>query len=414
MTACMQAGEHRPGHKAIPWRTVAIVGFIVCMYGAGMAAVLPVLPFYVREMGGSALILGVVFAIEALSQFVFAPLIGQLSDRYGRKRVLLATQVVAAASLLLLAAAPGLLCVLLARALFGTAAGNLSAAAAYVAERSHPDHRRQAIGILTGSVGLGGIVGAGLSGLLSDVSLTAPIYAALLLTLLALCAATYGLDDGHAAPAEPGQAHRAGGSIASVLRAPAIRILLAVMMCHFFAFGMYTSQVPVFLADTFVWNGHAFGPKQLSYLMMADGAVNVLVQFSLLGWLGARFSDRSLIVLIFTLLGTGFVVLGLAGTIPVLVFAVLCVSIGDAIAKPTYLAALSVRTPLPRQGAMLGAAQALIAVADVASPVVGGLLLSHALHGAWIGLAVGVAVAGAAAAFAGLPAARAARQDMRA
>src|SRR5690606_11779423 len=252
MTACMQAGEHRPGHKAIPWRTVAIVGFIVCMYGAGMAAVLPVLPFYVREMGGSALILGVVFAIEALSQFVFAPRIGQLSDRDGRKRVLLATQVVAAASLLSLAAAPGLLCVLLARALFGTAAGNLSAAAAYVAERSHPDHRRQAIGILTGSVGLGGIVGAGLSGLLSDVSLNAPIYAALVLTLLALCAATYGLDDGHAAPAEPGQAHRAGGSIASVLRAPAIRILLAVMMCHFFAFGMYTSQVPVFLADRFV------------------------------------------------------------------------------------------------------------------------------------------------------------------
>lgn len=389
--------------KRLDWRLILPVFVVVSMYAAGMAAVMPVLPFYVREMGGSPLVVGMVVAAEALSQFVSAPVLGQLSDRFGRKRILLASQAVAAVSLLLLAGAPTIFVILLARALFGMTAGNLSAAAAYVADHSDARSRRQAFGILTGGVGVGGIVGAGLSGLLSDTSLIVPIYAAVALTLFSIVVTYFWMEGGQATPRLEAQTDRDKMSFRAILESPVVRILIIVMLCHFFAYGMYTSQMPVFLADTFIWNGHAFGHRELSYIMMADGVINVIVQLFLLGWMGKYFTERNLIVVIFALIGAGFLTAGLATTIPFLVIAIAFVSVGDALAKPTYLAAMSIHVPARRQGVVFGATQALLALTDVVSPVLGGFILGYALYGVWIGIAVAVALAGAALTISRLP-----------
>lgn len=346
----------------------------------------------IREMGGSPLIIGIIIATEAFSQFCAAPLIGHLSDRVGRKRILIVTLAIAAISLLLLANAQCILFILLARTLFGISAGNLSAAAAYIADCTHVRNRRQAIGILTGCIGLGGIVGAGVSGWLSRISLSAPIYAAFILVLGSALVAIWGLKD-------PSTTSRTTDKIAAfsaraILKMPVLRVLIIVMLCHFFAYGMYSSQLPVFLSDTFIWNGLPFGPKALSYLLMADGVINIFVQLFLLGWVSQYFSERKLIILIFALLCTGFLTAGIATTIPVLVFAIVCISIADALAKPTYLAALSVHVSPARQGIVIGTAQALIAIADFISPVLGGFVLGYALYGVWIGIAISVAIIG--------------------
>ncbi len=128
-------------------RRILPVFLLVGLYAASTAAVMSVLPFYIREMGGSPLIIGIIIATEAFSQFCAAPLIGHLSDRVGRKRILIVTLAIAAISLLLLANAQCILFILLARTLFGISAGNLSAAAAYIADCTHVRNRRQAIGI---------------------------------------------------------------------------------------------------------------------------------------------------------------------------------------------------------------------------------------------------------------------------
>ncbi|EBU2568915.1 MFS transporter [Salmonella enterica] len=414
-------------------RRILPVFLLVGLYAASTAAVMSVLPFYIREMGGSPLIIGIIIATEAFSQFCAAPLIGHLSDRVGRKRILIVTLAIAAISLLLLANAQCILFILLARTLFGISAGNLSAAAAYIADCTHVRNRRQAIGILTGCIGLGGIVGAGVSGWLSRISLGAPIYAAFILVLGAALVAIWGLKD-------PSTTSRTTDKIASfsaraILKMPVLRVLIIVMLCHFFAYGMYSSQLPVFLSDTFIWNGLPFGPKALSYLLMADGVINIFVQLFLfeikagqpgnansgpvrirgmgkyllfhrhhvvklllwigmLGWVSQYFSERKLIILIFALLCTGFLTAGIATTIPVLIFAIVCISIADALAKPTYLAALSVHVSPARQGIVIGTAQALIAIADFISPVLGGFVLGYALYGVWIGIAISVAIIG--------------------
>ena len=71
------------------------------------------------------------------------------------------------------------------------------------------------------------------------------------------------------------------------------------LLCHFFSYGVFNSQLAVFLNDTFTWNGHPFGPTELGYLLTADGAINIVVQLFLLRWLGRAFTERNLVVLIF-------------------------------------------------------------------------------------------------------------------
>ncbi|MDR6820779.1 MFS family permease [Neorhizobium sp. 2083] len=389
--------------KSLDWRIILPVFAIVCAHAAGTAAVLPVLPFHIRALGGSPLVLGIVIAAEAVGQFASAPALGQLSDRFGRKHVLLMSQVIAAFSLLVLALAPSVAFILLARGLFGLTAGNISVTAAYIADHTDARNRRRAMGILMGGAGLGGIVGAGLSGFLSDISLTTPLLAALGLVVTSIIVTSLRLDGGKPTAPTTGGPQGEQISLRAILASPLVRALVVVMLCHFFAYGMYISQMPVFLGDTFVWSGHAFGAKELSYLIIVDGAINVFAQIFLLGWLGKHLTERNLILVIFFLISVGFLTAGIATTIPMLVLAVLCVSTGDALAKPTYLAALSIHVPSQRQGVILGAAQSLVAVADIIAPVVGGFMLGYALYSVWLGIAVTVAVIGALIALARLP-----------
>lgn len=403
MSVERSSGSNFTTRDRLDLRLMLPLSAIVALYAAGVGAVLPVLPFYLREMGASPFVFGLVLSTEALSQSAASPLLGQLSDRFGRKRVLMASQAVAMVSLLLLALAQSIFIVVLARFLFGLTAGNFSAAAAYAADNSTVATRRQAIGVVSASLGLGAIVGAGISSVLSETSLTAPIYMALTLAASGLLVTIVCLREGKAIGRNAAKVGREKISLRAVTSSPVMRVLFVIMLCHFFAYGMYVSQLPNFLADRFVWDGHPLGPREFSYLIAADGAINILVQLFLLGWLGRSVSERQLIILIFGLIATGVVTAGLANTIFLLAFAVMCVSIGDALAKPTYLGALSVHVPSERQGVVMGTGQALVAVTDIVSPAFAGLILGWGFYGAWIGTVVAIAIIGAVIAATRLP-----------
>lgn len=398
-----------PGASTLDWRLIFPVLVIVSLDAASSGAILPILPFYLRELGATPLVLGLVLAAEALSQFAAAPWLGQLSDRFGRKKVLMASQAGAILSLSLLAVAHSVVFVLLARVFLGLTAANFSAAAAYAADNSSTATRRQAIGALSAGLGLGGIIGPSLSGYLSEFSLTTPIWAALALSATSLLVTSIWVKDrftfhGKRENACTDRSIDEKVSFRSIITAPVIRVLVIVLLCHYFAYGMFSSQLAVFLADTFVWNGHAFGPRELGYILTADGAINVIVQLFLLQWLGRHFSERSLIVSVFGLLAMGYIIAGVATGIPVLALAVVCVSTGVALARPTFLAALSVHVPKHRQGVVMGTMQALVAVTDVITPVLAGFILGQALYGAWIGAVVAIALLGAVVARSRLPA----------
>ncbi|WP_245314396.1 MFS transporter [Rhizobium sp. R634] len=393
-------------------RLMLPVFIIVSLDAASSGAILPILPFYLRHLGASPLVLGLVLGTEALSQFVAAPWLGQLSDRFGRKKILLASQAGALVSLFLLALANSVIFVLLARILLGLTAANFSAAAAYAADNSGPTTRRQAIGMLSAALGLGGMIGPGLSGYLADISLTAPIWFALGLSATSIVVTSFWLKDAPV-PTQP-ESHssdngkeeridRKALSFRNLLASPVIRALVVVLLCHYFSYGMFSSQLAVFLGNTFIWNEHAFGPKELGYILTADGAINILAQLFLLKWLSGYFSERSLILLVFAILSVGYVTAVFADNIPTLAFAVACVSTGVALARPTLVAALSVHVPQQRQGIVMGTTQSLVAVTDIVTPVLAGFIVGQSLYGAWIGAVVAIAVTGAAIARSRLP-----------
>ena len=390
----------------LDWRLMLPVFVIVSLDAASAGAILPILPFFLRDLGATPLVLGLVLGAEALSQFVAAPFLGQLSDRFGRRPVLLASQAGALISLSLLALANSVVFVLLARVLLGLTAANFAAAAAYAADNSSPTTRRQAIGVLSAGLGLGGMIGPSLSGYLSDISLTVPIWVALMLSASSIVITGIFLKGGNpAGRATPGQDQTASEKVSfrSILTSPVIRILLIVLLCHYFSYGLFSSELAVFLGDTFVWNGHAFGPRELGYILTADGAINILVQLLLLKWLGSKFSERNLIVLVFCILTTGYVLVGVATEIPTLALAVLCISTGVALARPTFIAALSVHVPRQRQGVVMGSFQSLVAVTDIVTPAIAGAILGQSLYGAWIGTVVAIALTGAVIARSRLP-----------
>lgn len=125
---------------------------------------------------------------------------------------------------------------------------------------------------------------------------------ALVLSASGVVVTVFGLKGGKVVEQAAGVAGREKIPLRAIASSPVIRVLIVVMLCHFFAYGMYTSQLPIFLADRFVWNGHALGPREFSYIIAADGVINILVQLFLLGWLGRFFSERQLIILIFALI----------------------------------------------------------------------------------------------------------------
>ncbi|MEV7085643.1 MFS transporter [Streptomyces sp. NPDC093085] len=386
---------------------------IVSLDAAGAAAVLAAAPFYFEGLGATPVVLGVVLGAQALSQFVGAPLLGQLSDRFGRKRILQGCQIGAVAALCTLAAAQVVWLGLIACVLLGLSAANFSASAAYAADHSSPVQRRQAIGLLSAGLGLGGVIGPSVAGWLSDLSLTASILGALTFSLAALALTTFWLKDTGAAGTTGRRRHGTAGpsSFRSLLTSSAVRVLIVVVLFHYFAYGMYSSELAVFLKDTFVWDGHAFGPKEFGYILTADGVINILVQLFLLKWLGRLMSERTLIVAVLGLLATGYLLAGVVTEIWGLALAVLCVSTGVALARPTFMAALSVHVPPDRQGVVMGASQSLVAATDVVTPVLAGLILGARLYEAWIGAVVAIALAAALIARFGLTERRPPRPD---
>src|SRR5207249_9448158 len=151
----------------------------------GFGIIIPLLPFYAQTFGASAVVIGLLFAVFSLCQLLAAPALGDLSDRYGRRPVLVFSLAGTVVSFVMLAMAHSVAMLFLARIVDGLSGGNISTARAYVADVTAPKDRARAYGFIGAAFGLGFIFGPALSGVLARRSYTAPIWAAAGLTLVA-------------------------------------------------------------------------------------------------------------------------------------------------------------------------------------------------------------------------------------
>src|SRR2546430_1946456 len=177
---------------------------IVIVDVLGLTIILPLLPFYAESLGASPRVVGLLVSAYAICQFFAGPPLGHLSDRVGRRPVLLVSQIGTCIGFLILAFANSLWLVFLARIIDGLTAGNLTVAQAYISDVTEPQHRAKAFGIIGVAFGLGFLVGPAITGFLADFGNQYPILAAAGLSFTSIMATYFLLPSTAPHPAPPG------------------------------------------------------------------------------------------------------------------------------------------------------------------------------------------------------------------
>jgi DHA1 family tetracycline resistance protein-like MFS transporter len=359
---------------------VICLAVFVDMLGFGI--ILPLLPFHAEALGGAGVWVGAVLTAYSAAQFFSAPLLGSLSDRFGRRPLLLASLAGSAVSLALTGIATTLVTLLAARLVAGLFGGAISVGQAYVVDLSEPSERTKALGMVGASIGMGFVfgpaIGAGLSGLgFAGVSFVASgiALANLIAGLFLLPRGAAGAFPRDASGALPGDGAEVGAMplrsanplapLAKALRMPGLATLLAIVFVATMAFaGMEATYA--LLGERL----YGLGPAGLGLVFTAIGVIIAIVQGGLVGRLAHRFGERSIAIVGALLMAAGLVVIPLGSAwLNYLFLAVLAV--GQALLT-TSTAALISQAGVGAVGGAFGAGQSAAAAARAIGPLLAG------------------------------------------
>jgi len=389
-----QAARPISGH---PEALALIPTFIVVAVDAtGMGIILPLLPFYSQQLGATPFVVGSLLSVYALCQLVAGPVVGMLSDRYGRRSVLIVSQIGTLAGFVVLALASSLTLVFLARIIDGLTSGNISVAHAYAAEHSVPATRKQALGTTSGAIGTGLLMGPVLSGFLVQFGSTAPIWAAAFLSLISIVATIELLPPDRPPSATLCMQEVQEPQPTRVLWVmPYTWALLGLLILFFFVQSMFLSQIGLFLSARFSWHGHPFGARELGGVFAYAGFINIIVQGLLITRAHRFASDRITVVAAFACMGVGFSGIAVVGKVGLLAVFLTLIIFGTTFIRTTLTAELSRSVPLNRQGIIMGFNQSLMSGANIIAPLLSGALIGHRLYAAWAFAMAAIAACGA-------------------
>jgi predicted MFS family arabinose efflux permease len=374
---------------------LAPTAIVVAVDATALGIILPLLPFYSQQLGATPFMVGALMSTYAACQLVAGPMVGALSDRYGRRNVLLLSQIGTFAGLVMLAGANSLALVFVARIIDGLTSGNISVAHAYAAEHSPLSARKQALGMTSGAIGTGLLVGPALSGFLAPYGHAAPIWAAAGLSLISILSTAVLLPRDRARSGPPARRAAEPHAARALLGMRYVWRLLGLLLVFFIGNAMFLSQIGLFLSARFTWGGHPFGARELGCVFAYAGFLNIIIQALLISRVGLFASDRSIVVIAFACMGIGFLALAFAVDVGLLALGLTLIIAGSMFARSTLTAELSRSAALNRQGMIMGLNQSLMSVANIQAPLLSGALIGRGLHTLWAAVIAAIAAAGA-------------------
>ena len=345
---------------------VIFVTILVNLIGFGI--IIPLLPFYAETFGASPLIIGLLFASFSISQLFASPVLGDLSDRWGRRPVLIFSLLGTVVSFVMLALAHSLAMLFAARIVDGLSGGNITTARAYIGDIATDDNRARAFGMLGAAFGLGFIIGPGLGGLFARISYTAPIWAAAVITVAAVALAWLWLPETvHRASAVAGSPWRALGALGG---RPGLRLLFGIDFLYWGSFAVYQTTFALFGERRF-----SFDATHIGYLLAAFGFLGVIVQGLLVGPVVRVLGERRTLTigLLFAALGWGGS--ALTHSLPVFIAMLVPGAIGIGFCNPSLSSLISGAAGRHEQGRVQGAAGALESLGRALGPVWGNGML---------------------------------------
>jgi DHA1 family tetracycline resistance protein-like MFS transporter len=356
--------------------------------------VIPLLAIYAEHLGATPFEATLLVSIFAVCQLISGPLLGRISDRIGRKPMLLLSQVGTCIGLLVMANAGSLWLLYVARVIDGATAGNLSLAQAYISDNTAPENRARSFGLIGIAFGLGFFLGPSVTGYLVQFGLRAPIFAAAGLSFASiLCTALLLPNQQPPALAAAGNAAAgpAGKRLAifewsiyvQYLERPVLGALLGQMLLFGFAFTTFTSGFALFAERTFSWNGHPFTPREIGYLFAYAGFLGIILQGGLIGRLVKQFGEPTLVGAGFVSMSVAYVLLGMSHEIgPLLVVATLA-AFGQGVLRPTLTSLITQNAARTEQGVVLGLSTSLMSIAQIFAPPLGGWLIGSGHLSMW-------------------------------
>lgn len=358
---------------------LAFIFITIFLDMVGIGIVFPVLPELIASLRGgdvsdAARYYGYFVAVYAAMQFLFAPILGGLSDQYGRRPVLLLSLFGAGVDYCLLALAPNLALLFVGRMIAGITAASFTAANAYIADISPPEKRAQNFGVIGAAFGLGFIIGPALGGALGGLGLRAPFVAAGVLTLLnwlyGLLVLPESLAPENRRRFSWGRANPVA-SLGALARYPAVRSLTAAVLCSGFAQLSLQAVWVLYTSYRFGWV-----PWQHGLSLALVGLMAVIMQAGVIRALIPRLGERrALVVGLLTSL-VSFVLYGLA-TQSWMMYAILVSTSLSFIAQPAAQGLISNAVAPNEQGAVQGALTSLISLNGVAAPLVATAVFSY-------------------------------------
>lgn len=334
----------------------------------GFGMVLPLLPYYAVDLHADAFQVGLLLTVYSLMQMIFSPIWGGLSDRIGRRPVLIGSLLGSSVGLVLFGLSGSLLMLFASRAFSGITAATISIAQAYIADSTTPENRTRGMALIGMAFGLGFVFGPAFGGLLAGYGHGVPAFVAAGIALANCLFAVFRLPES-LPPERRGEKAVRGFSVSRLARSaniPGMPVLMLVYFFTIFAFATMEATFPLLTREHF-----GFNEMKNGYVFAYLGVLIVIVQGGM-RQVVKRVGEKKLIIA-----GTLFLAIGLGAlpwpaSIPLLLLALVPLAVGNGITNPSLTSLISLTAETGAQGETLGTAQSLASLGRLLGPLWGG------------------------------------------
>jgi DHA1 family tetracycline resistance protein-like MFS transporter len=363
--------------KNKPLASIFLIVFIDLL---GFSLILPLLPYYAETFGASDTVVGLLVASYAAAQLIGAPLLGRISDRVGRRPVLLVSLFGTLVGFLLLGFAKILLVLFIARILDGLTGGNISVAQAYISDVTDAKDRSKGLGMIGAAFGLGFIIGPATGGLLSQWGYAVPAFVAAGLVTINLLMVALWLPESLTPEKRTTKDDKKPAVTLSALVAALQRPYSGSLLITRFFFGLAFAIFQTIFA-LYALRRFNLDARQTGFILTYVGVLSVIVQGGLVGRLNQRFRDDVLITFCVGLMALSLLGWALTPSVPVLLIVMAPTAFAGGILNTVLSSALT-KTVQPHEiGGILGLSSSIESLTRVIAPSLGGVLLEQL--GAW-------------------------------
>ena len=353
-----------------------VLFLIVVVDLLGFGIIIPLFPYLAVRLGATPEQITPILGVYSLCQFIAAPLWGRLSDRIGRRPVLMTSMLGAAVSYLILAYADSIAWLIVSRALGGFMAGSISAAMAYAADVTSDEDRARGLGTVGAAIGIGFMLGPAIGGLLAGenleyASFELPALVAAAWSVLAFIAVLLSLPESHTAEHRAQHEHERGPRTAwrEILNRPALLMLIGAVLLVTIAHSMLESIIAIWAMDRL-----QLGPRRLGLFLLLMGALVVLMQGGAAGRLVRTFGEKRVAVAGVTSYALGLALLAFADDVDVMIGGGILCGLGLGAYLPSLSSLASKQADPSERGVVMGTYQSATSLARIIGPMVSGSL----------------------------------------